>query len=218
MTTKRGDLVVSDGTNPWASQAVTDFDSETWLLPRKLLDPHLPRSARSPSLVLTGNSGLAGIVKAYLDAFAAKIDALDDGEVDLVAENFCRLLAVACGAAAGEHQEALRLGRLEEAKRYVDLNLADARLTPEKTAAALRMSVRQLHLLFEPSGTSFAQYVLRRRLEECRASLTSAVGDRSVSDIALGWGFNSLATFHRNFLQAFGASPGELREAAGRPG
>jgi AraC-like DNA-binding protein len=91
-------------------------------------------------------------------------------------------------------------------------------LTPAKTAAALKTSVRQLHLLFEPSGTSFAQYVLRRRREECRASLTSAVGDRSVSNIALGWGFNSLATFHRNFRQAFGASPGELRGRPAQPG
>jgi AraC-like DNA-binding protein len=92
--------------------------------------------------------------------------------------------------------------------------LADPGLTPEKAAAALKMSVRQLHLLFEPSGTSFAQHVLQRRLEECRAALLNPVGGRSVAEIAFAWGFNSLATFHRNFREAFGITPGEVRGAA----
>jgi AraC-like DNA-binding protein len=73
------------------------------------------------------------------------------------------------------------------------------------------MSVRQLHLLFEPSGTSFAQYVLKRRLEECRAALLNPVGGRSVTDIALGFGFNSLWTFNRTFRRAFGITPSEAR-------
>ncbi len=160
------------------------------------------------------NGGLSRIVKAYLDAFARELDALDDCEADLVADNFCRLLAVACGASAGEHQEAIRLGRLEEAKRYINLHLAEPGLAPEKAAAALKMSVRQLHRLFEPSGTTFAQYVTTRRLEECRAAIMNPIRDRAVTDIAFAWGFNSFATFHRNFRQAFGVAPSELRQNA----
>jgi AraC-like DNA-binding protein len=37
-------------------------------------------------------------------------------------------------------------------------------------------------------------------------------GERSVTDIAFAWGFNSLVTFYRAFQQAFGAAPGELRD------
>jgi AraC-like DNA-binding protein len=77
--------------------------------------------------------------------------------------------------------------------------------------------VRQLHLLFEPTGTSFAQYVLSRRLEECRAALMSPIGDRSVADVAFAWGFNSLATFYRTFHQAFGMTPGALRAGSSSP-
>jgi AraC-like DNA-binding protein len=64
--------------------------------------------------------------------------------------------------------------------------------------------VRRLHPLFEPSGESFAQYVLRRRLEECRAALTSPIGERSIAD----------GTFYRTFRRAFGATPAELRAQA----
>jgi AraC-like DNA-binding protein len=139
------------------------------------------------------------------------VHSLSDAEAGQVADNFCRLLAVACGRGAGEHGEALREARLAEAKRYIHQHLANPDLTPQTAADALRISVRQLHLLFEPSGASFAQYVLRQRLEECRAALAKPIGERSVTDIALAWGFNSLSTFYRTFRQTFGATPTELR-------
>jgi AraC-like DNA-binding protein len=75
--------------------------------------------------------------------------------------------------------------------------------------------VRHLHLLFEPTGTSFAQCVARRRLMQCRTALASATGaHRSVADIAFGWGFNSLATFYRAFEREFGMPPTALRAAS----
>jgi AraC-like DNA-binding protein len=40
------------------------------------------------------------------------------------------------------------------------------------------------------------------------------IGGRSVTDIAVGFGFNSLWTFNRNFRQAFGVAPGEMRARA----
>jgi AraC-like DNA-binding protein len=213
--TRSGDLTVADPRIPFATQVRTDYDFDLWLFPRKLLDPHLAVSQRPRSLVLTGETGLGGMVKTYLNAFGAQFDRLDEREAGLLADNFCRLLAAACGANAGDQRDAIRAARLAEVQRYVDLHLADPRLSPEKAAGALKMSVRQLHLLFEPSGSSFSQYVLRRRLEECRAALADA--ERSVTDIALAWGFNSLATFYRTFREAFGVTPSELR-AALKPG
>ena len=110
--TQPGDLAVGDTTFPFSCWVEGDYDSETWVLPRKLLDPHLPIALRGPPYpILSGASGVAGIIKAYLDAFAAQIDALDDREADLVADNFCRLLAVACGAQAEDQREPIRLAR-----------------------------------------------------------------------------------------------------------
>ena len=154
------------------------------------------------------------MIKAYVDAFAAQIDTLTDGEVGPVTDVLCRLMAVACGGEAGEQGQAIRLGRLAEANRYVGLHLADPDLTPETAASALKISVRLLHLLFEPSGTTFTDYVVKRRLEECRAALET--GERSVTDIAFAWGFNSLATFFRRFREAYGMTPCEMRHQAVR--
>jgi AraC-like DNA-binding protein len=213
--TRPGDLFVLDPTVPFATEARRDYDLDIWLFPRALLDPHLAVSQRPRSLHLTDQNGINGLIKAYLNALAKQIDSLTDAEAGAVADNFCRLLAVACGSAMGDHREAIRAAKLEEAKRYIGLHLADPELTPEKAAGALKMPVRQLHRLFEPTGTGFAQYLLLRRLAECRAALTSPIGGaRPVTDIAFAWGFNSLATFYRTFHRTFGAAPNEVRAAA----
>jgi AraC-like DNA-binding protein len=211
---RAGDFVVCDPDVPFATRPLMRLDHVVCMLPRRLLEPHLSAARRSSHLVLQGGAGLASIVNAYLDGVIRGADALDEHTVGLVADNFCRLVAIACGAPTGEHTESLRVAKLEETKRYIRLHIGDPSLSPETVAVALKMSVRQLHLLFAPSGSSFMQYVTRWRLEECRAALMNPIGDRSVTDVALAWGFNSLRTFHRNFRRTFGVTPGELRRQA----
>jgi hypothetical protein len=149
--TRTDDLVIADLTVPFATGPRVNYDQEMWVMPRRLLDPHLPILGRPRSLVLSGSEGVAGMVKSYLGAFAAQIDTLPDERVGVVADALCRLLAVACGGEAGEQGEAIRAARIEEAKRCVGAHLTDPGLTPEKAARALKISVRQLHLLFEPT-------------------------------------------------------------------
>ena len=129
--------------------------------------------------------------------------------------NLCGLVALACGASdegAERGRDLLRSAQLAAVKRHVDLHLADPGLTPAIVAAALGISARQLHRLFEPSGSTFARYVLRQRLLRCRDTIAAATGTgRSVVDVAFGWGFNSMATFYRAFASEFGSSPAMLR-------
>jgi hypothetical protein len=67
-----GDLVLKDTTAPLAVEAKADYDHQMWLLPRSLLDPHLPISQRPRALTPIGSSGVAGMVKAYLDALGRR--------------------------------------------------------------------------------------------------------------------------------------------------
>jgi transcriptional regulator GlxA family with amidase domain len=138
-----------------------------------------------------------------------------------VLRNLCGLVALSCGASdeiADHTRGTLHAARLAAVKRYVDQHLADPTLTPASVAAAVGVSVRQLHRLFEPNNISFARYVSRQRLLRCRDAIGGATGSgRSVVDIAFGWGFNSMATFYRAFASEFGGPPATLRAApAGR--
>jgi transcriptional regulator GlxA family with amidase domain len=167
---------------------------------------------------LPGTSPLGSLLGAALDAAKQQAPLLADELGEAVLRNLCGLVTLASGASdegAEWGRDSLRSAQLAAVKRHVDLHLGDPGLTPSSAAAALGISTRQLHRLFEPSGSTFARYVLRQRLLRCRDTVAGATGtDRSVVDIAFGWGFNSMATFYRAFVSEFGNSPAMMRAAS----
>ena len=215
---RRGSLVVGDPDRPLQMRPLEQFEYESLFIPKAFVDPHLPGSTRPRFNAPNGQDGVEALVLALVDSLGREWDRIPEAAIATTADALGRLVAVACGAAAGEHHEAVSAARLADARRYVERHLSDPQLSAERAAAALKISLRELHRLFEPSGTSFARYVLGRRLEECRAALMNPVGDRSVTDIALAWGFGSLPTFNRTFRRAFDATPSELRGQALSPG
>jgi len=182
-------------------------------VPKALLTPHLPALGRPLSMVLSGRRGVDALAASYLGALTRNWDSIPAASMHPAADTLARLIGIDCGAAAAEQPDAVQTARLNEAKRHIDRHLTDPDLSPAGVAAALGIAVRTLHLLFEPTGTSLARHVLRRRLEECRAALLANPA-RPVTDIAFAWGFGNLSTFYRAFQVAFGLSPGDLRAAS----
>jgi AraC-like DNA-binding protein len=202
--TNTGDLVITDADAPWESRSFRRYQLETLLVPKILLDPHLPRLDRPVAVRLSGRTGAEALAADYFKSLMREWDRLDPPTMHAMADTFCRLIAVACGAAIDEQPDAARAARLAEAQRYSDRHLADPTLSPARAAAAIGISVRALHLLFEPTGTSFARHVTRRRLAECRAALANPLScRRTVAEIAFAWGFHSLPTFYRAFHREF---------------
>ena len=105
-----------------------------------------------------------------------------------------------------------RTGRLQAARAFIENNLEWGGLTPANTARALGLSVRQLHLLFEPTGTTFSRYVLARRLERARLALADGPR-RKVLDIAFSCGIESSTVFYRAFRDAYGMNPTDYRRS-----
>lgn len=210
---RTGDLFIAQPDRPFETRTNTRYAYESWLVPRSFLDPHLPAVAGAPVTRLSGRGGVGGLAANYLESLTRNWDDIPEGATDQVIDTLARLIGVACGAGATDQPDAVRAGRLVTAHRHIDRHLATPDLSPATVAAALGISVRSLHLLFEPTGASFARHVLRRRLEECRSALLGTPA-RPVIDIAFAWGFNSLSSFYRAFQAAFGTSPGDLREAA----
>jgi AraC-like DNA-binding protein len=105
-----------------------------------------------------------------------------------------------------------RADRLQAVRAFIESNLDSSRLTPAATARAFGISVRQLHMLFEPSGTTFSRYVLARRLEWIRLALASAPRG-TILDVAYGCGLQSSTVFYRAFRKAYGISPDQYRRS-----
>lgn len=92
--------------------------------------------------------------------------------------------------------------------RYLDLNLS-----PASVAASLRITPRYLHKLLEPSGMSFSERVMLRRLQHAQTILNTPASTRlSILGVALDSGFRNAEHFSQRFRTAFGMSPSEFRD------
>jgi AraC-like DNA-binding protein len=114
----------------------------------------------------------------------------------------------------GLDSRALRHAAQREAARAVIARrLGRPGLSAKAIAAALGISLRQVHILFEPTGLTLHQTIMALRVEEARRQLRT-MADRTIAEIAFACGFGSLPTFHRVFLAQTGTTPNAYRRAA----
>jgi len=95
---------------------------------------------------------------------------------------------------------------------HINRHLADTALSIAHIASALNCSKRQLHKAFADADESLARTIQRRRLEACMRDLRSPLhAQRTVTDIALAWGFNNMAHFSKVFHAHAGMPPSVYR-------
>ncbi|HEY4275165.1 MAG TPA: helix-turn-helix domain-containing protein [Rhizomicrobium sp.] len=210
-----GDMIVANADEPFQTRAVETYLHQVWMLPHAILSPHMPKMGRPFLVHIPAAHPLNRFMQSYLDMVVRETGEMSDPLAALAADHIARLIAIAAGASPRDHASTVRSAKLEEARRFIAQNLGLHDLTPERVAGELGISVRQLHLCFEPTGESLGQYIRRRRLEECKAMLENPLAvQRSVVEIAFAWGFSSMPTFYRAFHSAYGAAPLDIRAAA----
>ena len=100
-------------------------------------------------------------------------------------------------------------------KDYVEAHLHEPDLTPTQIARALRISKRHLHSLFDEGDETIARHIQRRRLEECAETLADpSERGRTVTELALSYGFNNSSHFSRVFRARYKTTPRDYRATA----
>ena len=76
----------------------------------------------------------------------------------------------------------------------------------------MNVSRRQLYNAFAEEADGVAGYILARRLDACQRMLRDRASEhRSITDIALGNGFQNMAHFSRVFRAHLGMPPSDWR-------
>lgn len=102
--------------------------------------------------------------------------------------------------------------RQRDIARYIDLHLANPKLSTRMAATGLDISPRYLSTLMKASGTPFSSLMWQRRLERAKLLLSDPRAlDTPVAQIAYELGFKSAAHFSRKFRRAYQMSPRECR-------
>ena len=100
----------------------------------------------------------------------------------------------------------------ERVRSYINGFLRDPDLSVGRMAEYLNCSKRYLHKIFEEEHCSISELIWEERLTHCHRDLINPqMLDRSISDIAFHWGFNSSAHFSTSFKKRFGVTARECR-------
>ena len=212
----QGSLATSNSDLPYATTPTSDqgFHLQLVKIPLARYKDLIARPSDIDARPLP-TTALAALLSSLFTAFVEQSPHLKGAAAEIAVQTLAQLAFAARGLAAADSEpgrDAIRQAQLAAAREIIDRNLHRP-LSAAAVAAMLKISVRQLHSLFEPTATSFARYVLARRLERACLLLVQ-VPRRSVTDVAFATGFESLSTFYRTFRAAYGISPDDFRSAA----
>jgi AraC-like DNA-binding protein len=179
-----------------------------------------PRGRGKPlPKVISPDRGAGSLLRTYFEAWVRELSTLEPEAFEVTAQSLALLAAIAHGSAGSRQEqsrEALAEARVEAAERFIARNIQRRELSPSLVADSIGLSVRRLHLLFEPTGKTFSQRVLALRLAKARALLVDQPS-LPITEVAFRSGFESLSTFYRAFKSAFQMTATDFRaEAAGR--
>lgn len=194
-------------------------------------DPHrafyleIPRAAlaqrwhpSNPMVTASVNTtyGVGRILADLCASMVLEADTLAEVTRAQLGERLIDVLALALDSPNGDLSQfdgALGSERVRQIKSYIEANLGNPLLNPERVAAACQMSVRALHYLFKGVDQSVSDYIRERRLNRCLAALQMPAERRTVTEIALAAGFNSMSHFSSAFRRRFGVTPSDARAA-----
>jgi AraC-like DNA-binding protein len=214
-TTPRGSLATSHSDQPYSTVPTTaaGFHLRVLKIPNgAALSRRVEELMASP---LDERVPVTALIQSCFSDLVAKADTIDPAQAQLLIQSLAQLMLIARGVVEARNDSsvaALRVGRLSAARYIIDRDSDSALLSPAFVAGQLGISVRHLHVLFEPTGQSFSQNVTAVRLAEACRCLRE-YPTRPVADIAFSCGFDSLATFHRSFRAAYGMTPGDFRRS-----
>jgi len=210
-----GDFHLLDSSRPYE----VSFQQPNRMLVLSVPHPELARRMPNPEslvgIAMSGRSGVSGLLSSLLCNFWQQRRGGDEtflsprfseAILDLVASAYASITA------AAPEGSSIAIARREQIRSYIETHLHDPALTPGSVAAAVHLSPRRLHQLFEADGETVGAYILRRRLEECaRAMSDASQRSRTVTEIAFLHGFNNASHFGRVFRERYQSTPSDYR-------
>ena len=211
-----GDLALCDGAAPHAYRVQSCAEFLMLRIPADLLKEHLPSPESFCGQHLAAHHGLTDSVAALILSLCAKLEAgTDIGLPERIARNLLDMVATSYAIAfdsLGKDSPSVLNSSYAKVRLFIEQHLRNPALRPSSVAEGLHVSSRYVRMIFAVSRETASEYILRRRLEECARQMSDPLWrERSITEIAFAWGFNSAPHFTRKFRGRFGDSPRSYR-------
>jgi AraC-like DNA-binding protein len=161
------------------------------------------------------DTGLARVLASHLRSIESNADGLDVAGAASAVHAASTLATAVLRLMRPGHREQQNAGLVLAARRMIELDHGDARLSAEAIAARLGCSRTQLFSAFQAENLSLADCLRDARLN--RGKMLLADRSRPVDEVAWLCGYSDASAFGKAFRRAFGMTPGEWRGAASAP-
>lgn len=216
-----GDLCFIESSHPVEVHTSGNYRGIGVKFPLRLLGYPRENLSRLTARAVRADQGVAATVSAILLTLNTTIGSIDASSQYKMIGAVVELVEAMLASIDPQSQQPDVGGevRMEQVKDYIEAHLGDQDLAPGRVAAALYISVRQLHYLFRETGTSMSTWVRERRLSRCQADLADpTLKHLPISAIASKWGFNSSSHFGQVFKASARMTPRQFRDHhLGRP-
>lgn len=207
-------LVLMDCDSPMHALQLGPTRALAFRMPKAILRAHYSNINTGFARAVAASEGCAAILRDLMLSVWHHQDKLTLAESSRLPTSLLNLVGLVFLPGETEHKPrshmAAQFRRIEKA---IVPRLADPELSPASVAAELGISRSYLFAVMNSSGKTFRTLVMEQRLERCRQALADpGQASRSITDIALGWGFQSPSHFSRCFVDHYGISPTRYRD------
>jgi AraC-like DNA-binding protein len=206
-----GEFLLLDSARAYTMRFPHPVHHEILKVPATMLRASVKNLERFTGVKMSGAAGVGKILLGVLEGVRAEAPRFERATAAGVADALVDLVSASVRSLqAGQETEPSRLElyHRERVRHVVRERMFDSDLSVESIAAAVNLSTRYVHRLFEGESLTLSAWIWRERLEAARKAL--AAPDRvrrSTTDIAYSVGFKDPAHFSRLFKSTYGDSP-----------
>lgn len=171
-----GDLVVWTTDNAVEFEVLERLNKVTLMIPWTLLREQMPNRRAIPTGgKIESQTGVGSLLAVHLLALSNQIGSLESNHVGSVSRSTLEFLGIALSDQQPTASFDSGVAMLSRVQEYILQHLHDDDLNPAKIAAANRVSLRYLHMLFHRSGATVSGWIQEKRLTKCREALTDTL-------------------------------------------
>lgn len=212
---RQGDIGLWDSTRPMVFVTGDSLHQITFAMTHEKLHRVFENAQDFVGKKVSCNGGLSQLFADHLIALDRQFGDLTIDQARTVLDTTLNMAVSLFNDGDGSFRHVRSPGLIRSMCGYIDRHIDDIDLTIAQVANHHSISLRHLHRLFHEMGTSSSAYIIKRRLERCKADLASTAHDReTITEIAFRWGFSDSGTFSKTFRRQYGITPRQFRTSA----
>ena len=213
-----GDLVNYVTSRPYEVTFWEPYEAVVVTVPLAALGSHADTLAGRTAIAVGTDCGPRDVVGALFEGLAAKIDSCTLGDASRSKEYLAdAIVSLVIAELVDVAPQGAGDDLADRVLAHCLAHLSDPGLTVESVARAFGVSVRYLHKVFAPTGSTLSAWIRTQRLERIRRDLADAsLHGRTAAAIAARWGMTDGGHLSRALKSEFGMTAGEIRRS-GRP-